>query len=500
MDVFMSSLGDAFSLVPMLLLIIGVIVGIIFGAIPGLTATMGVALAVPITFSLEPVAGILLLVGIYVGGISGGLIGATLLGIPGTPSSVATTFDAFPMAKKGEPVRALGIAIVASLIGGILSFIVLVTISPIISRYAVKMGPYEYAALTFFALTLISVLSKGNMIKGITAGILGIAISLVGFAPIDSTARFTFGMNELKGGISLLPLIMGLFAISQIFIDIKAGEKKSEINFKVSGLGISLKEFFGNTWNMIRSSLIGIGFGILPGMGSGASNIVAYAQAKNASKKSENFGKGEAEGIFASESANNASIGGALIPLLSLGIPGDTVTAILLGGLMVHGIQPGPLLFKTNPDIVYIVFISFAVAMLLVFLFQMGGMRLFPKILMIPAKYLYSFLIVMTVVGAYASNYMLFDIWMMLGFGVVGYILMKNNYPIAPMILGFVLGPLFEKYLRRGMMSSDSMAEFITRPVSAIFIIAALICIFFTLYKEIKGAKAMKQKDSSLAS
>jgi putative tricarboxylic transport membrane protein len=490
LDLIIASFADVFSPISFLLLTGGIIIGTIFGAIPGLTATMGVALFVPITFSLDPVTGLLLLLGIYIGGVSGGLISATLLGIPGTPSSVATTFDAYPMAKNGQPVRALGIGIVASLVGGFLSFIVLITISPFISRFAVKMGPFEYFSLTLLALTLISILSKGNMVKGITAGVLGIAISLIGFAPIDGTARFTFDIMELKAGISLLPLIMGLFAITQILLDIKAGEGKQEMNFKVSGLGLSVKEFFENSWNMLRSSLIGIGFGILPGMGSGASNIVAYAQAKQSSKRSENFGKGEAEGIFASESSNNAAVGGALIPLLTLGIPGDTVTAILLGGFMIHGIQPGPLLFKTNPDIVYVIFIGFAVAIILVFLLQMFGMRLFPRILMIPKNYLFSSLLVMTVVGAFATKNITFDIWVMLAFGAIGYILIKNNFPMPPLILGFVLGPLCETYLRRALMSSDSMLDFFTKPVSGLFLVIALLLVLYTLIKELKATQA----------
>ncbi|MCM3709139.1 tripartite tricarboxylate transporter permease [Sporosarcina luteola] len=485
----LSTVMNSFSAMTFILLFFGVIVGLIFGSIPGLTATMGVALFIPVTFSLDPASGLFLLLGVYVGGISGGLVAATLLGIPGTPSSIATTFDAFPMSKNGEPARALGIGIIASLIGGVLSFVVLVTIAPVISKMAVKMGPAEYFSLTFFALMLISILSKGNMIKGISAGVIGIALSLIGFAPIDGTARFTFGNINLKSGIDLLPLIMGLFAISQILIEVQSETKKESILFKVRGLGVSIKEIIANGWNIIRSSLIGIGFGILPGMGSGASNIVAYAQAKQASKTPEKFGKGTPEGIWAAETANNASVGGALIPLITLGIPGDTVTAILLGGFMIHGIQPGPLLFKTNPDIIYIVYIGFALAMLITFFVMMFGMKLFPHILRIPPKFLYSFLLVMTVVGAYSTNYSIFDIWVMLLFGVIGYIMMKNDYPIAPLILGFVLGPLCEQYLRRALMSSGSVMEFFTRPVSAIFLLIALVLFIYTLYKEISGAK-----------
>ncbi|WP_421617061.1 tripartite tricarboxylate transporter permease [Brevibacillus sp. TJ4] len=486
MDYMFSAMLDVFSPVSLLFMLGGVIIGTIFGAIPGLTSTMGVALFVPITFGLDPVSGILLLIGVYYGGVSGGLVSATLLGIPGTPSSIATTFDAFPMAKQGEPVRALGIGITASFIGGIFSFLALITISPIVSRYAVMMGPFEYAALTVFALTLIVVLSKGNLIKGIASGLVGIAIAMIGFSPIDGTARFTFDVTALKAGISLLPLIMGLFALSQIHHEIRSGQKQSEMNLKVSGLGISLGELLGNTWNLVRSSLIGIGFGILPGLGSGSSNLVAYAQAKQASKDPESFGKGNPAGIYASESSNNAAVGGALIPMLTLGIPGDTVTAIMLGGFMIHGIQPGPLLFTSNPDIVYTVFIGFLVAIIMVFLLQMFGMRLFPKILNVPANYLYPILLVLTVVGAYTTNSTMFDVWVMLVFGAVGYFMMQNNYPIAPLILGFVLAPILETYTRRALMYSGNVLDFFTRPVSAIFLSLALIMLIITIIKEYK--------------
>ena len=486
MEVFLSSLADVFSPVILLLMVLGVIVGTIFGAIPGLTATMGVALFVPVTFGLDPISGLALLIGIYLGGVSGGLISATLLGIPGTPSSIATTFDAFPMARNGEPVRALGIGITASFVGSLLSFIALISLSPLIARLAVKMSPFEYFSLTFFALTLIAVLSKGNFLKGVTAGMVGLALSLVGFAPIDGTARFTFGTVDLKAGISLLPLIMGVFAISQIMQEIKNGPNSVEMNFKVNGLGITFREFVANGWNMLRSSLIGIGFGILPGLGSGTSNLVAYAQAKQASKNPERFGKGNPEGIYASESANNAAVGGALIPMLTLGIPGDTVTAIMLGGFMIHGIQPGPLLFDSNPDIVYTVFVSFFLSTVLVFLLQMVGMRLFPRILGLPHHYLYSILLVMTVIGAYTNDNSTFDIWVMLFFGLLGYFMMQYNYPIAPLILGFVLGPLAETYLRRALMFSGSALDFLTRPVSALFIILALVILVYTAVKEIR--------------
>src|SRR5699024_2371643 len=328
------------------------------------------------------------------------------------------------------------------------------------------------------------------IIKGITSGFIGLSIALIGFAPIDRSQRFTFGNINLGSGIELLSLILGLFGIYIILISVKEKEKNTEINFKVKGLGVSLKEFFNNTWNMIRSSIIGIGFGILPGMGSGISNIISYAQAKQSSKNPEEFGQGSPEGIYASETSNNASIGGALVPLLALGIPGDTVTAILLGGFVIQGIQPGPLLMQQNPGVVQAVYIAFLLSIIVVFLLQLFGMRLFPLILKIPKNYLFGILVVLSAVGAFSDSNNTFDIWVMLVFGVIGYVLMRNNYPIAPLFLVYILGPLFETYLRRALMNSpNGMLGFLTHPIAAILVIITFIVIIRTFYKEFKEYK-----------
>lgn len=257
MDVLLSSISEVFTPFVILLMVLGVFIGLIFGTVPGLTSTMGMALFVPFTFTLEPIQGISFLICLHLGGVSGGLVASTLLGIPGTPSSIATTFDAYPMAKNGEPVRALGIGVVASLVGGLLSFIALTTVSPLISRFAVQMGPFEFFALIFFALSLLAVLAQGSMLKGITAGFIGLAIGMIGFAPVDGLERYTFGVLELKGGISLLPLIMGLFAIAQILSEIRAGDQRKDMNFSVRGIGIKFAEFFANKWNLLRSSSLG---------------------------------------------------------------------------------------------------------------------------------------------------------------------------------------------------------------------------------------------------
>src|SRR5690625_4604993 len=492
MELFFTNFIEVLHPISLLILTCGIIFGLVFGSIPGLTATMGVALLLPITFGLSPMDGILLLIGVYMGGVSGGLVAASLLGIPGTPSSIATTFDAYPMSKKGHPVRALSIGILASFIGGLFSFIVLVTISPIISRWAVKMSSFDFAALIILALTLIAVLSTGNMVKGIASGIIGMMIALIGFAPIDGTERFTFGYLPLTAGIDLLPLIMGLFAITVIHTEVESGLSQGGPLMKVKGFAVSLKELASNTVNLIRSCLIGVALGILPGMGSGASNLIAYAQAKQSSKTPEKFGKGSAEGIYAAESANNASVGGALVPMLTLGIPGDSVTAILIGGFLIHGIQPGPLLFTNDAEIVNIVFIGFLLSIILVFLIQLFGIRIFPKILEIPKHFLYPMLLVMTVVGSFSMSHRIFDIWIMLFFGLIGFVMVKNNFPMAPMILGFVLGPMFETYFRRATMSSSSAMDIFSYPMTIIFLLCAVFIIVYTFIKEFRLARNKK--------
>ncbi|GAK01572.1 LOW QUALITY PROTEIN: tricarboxylate transport membrane protein TctA [Geomicrobium sp. JCM 19055] len=490
MDVLLSSISEVFTPFVILLMVLGVFIGLIFGTVPGLTSTMGMALFVPFTFTLEPIQGISFLICLHLGGVSGGLVASTLLGIPGTPSSIATTFDAYPMAKNGEPVRALGIGIVASLVGGLLSFIALITVSPLISSFAVQMGPFEFfCTYLFLALSLLAVLAQGSMLKGITAGFIGLAIGMVGFAPVDGLERYTFGVLELKGGISLLPLIMGLFAIAQILSEIRAGDQRKDMNFSVRGIGIKFAEFLANKWNLLRSSLIGIAFGILPGLGSGTSNLVAYAQTKQASKDKKKFGKGAPEGIYASESANTAATGGSLIPMLTLGIPGDTVTAILLGGFMIHGIQPGPLFFAENRDIVNVVFIAFFRRYFSCSAFSVFAMRFFTRVLMVPKEYLFPVILVLCFIGAFATNTSSFDIGVMLFFGVVGYILLRSRFPIAPLILGFILGPLLETYLRRAMSTGD-VTDFFTKPFSAIFIIIGLACVVYTLIHEVRSKKS----------
>ncbi|WP_138466188.1 tripartite tricarboxylate transporter permease [Poseidonocella sp. HB161398] len=459
-------------------------IGLCFGALPGLNAMMAVVIMLPLTYVLSPAAGLAVLIAAYVGGISGGLVSAALMRIPGTPSSVATTFDAFPLARQGKAVKALGTGIVASFIGGVISLAILIAFAPAISRVAVRFGPFEYTAMTALALTLVGALAGRNMVKGLLAALLGLALSLIGFAPIDGTPRFTFGQMDMMAGIGLVPFMIGLFAIPQLITEALSPPNRPKLDVTERGIGVTFAELRANAGNILRSSLIGTGIGVLPGIGGGASNLVAYAAARKRSKTPERFGTGAVEGIYASESANNASIGGALLPLLTLGIPGDAVTAMLIGGFQIHGLQPGPLLFRNQPDVITAIYAAFLISALMVLIVQLTTIRIFPRVLLTPKRFLVPVLLVLSVIGAYGADSRAFDIWIMLGVGLLGFGLEKMNFPLAPMVLGFVLGPILEQNLRRAMIYSDgTLTPFLTQPVAAACTLACAAVILLNLWQ-----------------
>lgn len=487
-DLILHGVTNVLSPQILLLVTVGVAVGIVFGAVPGLTAVMAIALSLPMTYGLGPAAGLSLLVALYVGATSGGLISAILLKIPGTPSSIATTFDGAPMMEKGEGAKALGLGIVFSFIGTILSIVALMFIAPYLARAALSFGPHEYFSIAIFSLTLIATLSSGSMTKGIFSGVAGFAISTVGIAPVEATRRFTFGFVELNAGFSILTVLVGMFAIAEI---IKVAETTKlpgrvavPMSVKIKGFGFSVREFFSHIPNALRSSFIGISIGILPGIGAGTSNIISYIVAKNQSKTPEAFGKGAPGGIVASESANNAGIGGAMIPLLTLGIPGDAVTAILLGGLMIHGIQPGPMLFITQGDLVYTIFAALVLAAILMLVLEFWGLRIFIRLLAIPKHILLPVIVLLCAVGAFGLASRIFDIWTILGFGILGYAFVKAGMPTAPFIIGFILGPMAETNFRRALqLAQGDATSFLTNPISGTFLAIAALSIAWQIYR-----------------
>jgi putative tricarboxylic transport membrane protein len=470
------------------LLVAGSLIGILFSALPGLNATLGVAVMLPLTFSLQPGSGIGFLTSIYIGAMCGGLFAATLLRIPGNASSIATTFDGYPLAQKGQPVKALATGVWANFVGGILGLIALVAFAPVIARFALAFGPFEMTSLTIMATMLVVSLAQGAMIKGLLAALLGMACGLVGFAPIDGTARYTFDVTELTGGFGVVPVIVGLFAIAQILREVHRAAPKVALDLHVRGAGVTRAEVRANLWNMFRSSAIGVWIGVLPGIGASASSIVAWAMAKRASREPGSFGKGNVAGIWASETSNNANVGGSLLPLLTLGIPGDAVTALMIAGFMIHGLQPGPLLFREHSGIVADIYASYLVSTIAVLLFQLATLRIFPRILLVPHHYLLPVMLTLTVIGAYAADNQTFDVWVMFGFGALALVLERYGFSLAAFVLGFLLGPILELNLRRALTYEDGdLTPFLTRPISATMLALTAVALGFILFRQRRG-------------
>lgn len=481
-------------------ILVGVFIGIIFGSIPGLTATMAIVMFLPLTYTMTPLQGVSTLVALYVGGISGGLISAILLNIPGTPSSIATCFDGRPLALKGQAGKALGVGVVFSFCGTILGLIVLVLVAPLLASLAIKFGPYEYCTLALLALSLVISLTGRDLVKGLISGLLGVMLATVGLAPIDSAKRFTFGFTELNAGFALLTLLIGLFAITEV---IKAAEDvrnpiKAEIesNVKIKGFGFSWKEFISQKWNMFRSSIIGIIIGILPGIGGAISGMLSYTTAKNQSKYPEKFGTGIIDGVVASETANNAGIGGAMIPMLTLGIPGDAATAMLLGGLMVHQIAPGPLIFDKNGPEVFGIFFALGISAIAMLFIELFGIKVFIRVLKVPKYLLMPIIIILCIIGAFGNANRIFDVWSVLIFGVMGYVLLKAKIPHVPMILGFILGPIFELNFRRAFQHAQfEPMGFFSHPIAIFFFVFTIVVVIYSLIRQRKEAKSILISD-----
>lgn len=466
----------------LLLGVAGSIVGIIFGAIPGLSGTTAMALLLPISFGMNAYSGIIFLGSTYVGAVSGGLIASILIGIPGTTSSVATTYDGYPMALNGQAVKALGIGIVSSFIGTVGSTIVAILFCPLIAGLAIKLGPWEIFSLCFCAIILVVTISKGDMWNGLIASLFGITLSCIGFSPIDGAKRFSFGIKTILSGINTTGLVLGFFALCTIC---KNYAQKKTVNppvdnTELKGFGITLKELWQNKLLILKSFLIGLWIGFLPGMGSGLSNQVAYASARSSSKHPETFGKGNPEGVYASEVSNNASVGGAIIPMVALGIPGDTPSSILLGGLIIHGLEPGPLLLSTSPVFVYVFFGIILLGAIITLILQMFGMKAFPKILKIPYHYLFSAIAVICFAGAFSTTMSINNCGLMIAIALIGLFFSFAELPSASFILGFILGPMLEQNLRKGLTYSDKgFLTFLTRPISGILLFVAVASLFW---------------------
>jgi putative tricarboxylic transport membrane protein len=476
---------------PILLIIGGVVIGILVGATPGLNASAGVALLLPFTFTMDPAMGIVLLCALYSAAEYGGSITAITINTPGTPAAVATTFDGYQFTKKGQPGKALGASIVASTCGGMFSTIALIVLGVPLAEFALKFGPAEYFALGIFGLTIIASLSSRNYIKGFVAACIGLIIETVGMDPFTAYPRFTFGRMELLEGFSLIPALLGLFAISEVFkLMEEVIKEKITFDYKSSLKLPTLKEYKGLAPTILRGSIIGTFIGAMPGAGATIASLISYDQAKRAAKNPDDFGKGELRGVAAPESANNASVGGALIPLLTLGIPGSATTAILIGGLMMHNIQPGPMLFEKNPEIVFSLFASLFLANFFMLVLGLGGTKIWARVNSIPRNILIPSIMGISIVGSYSIGNSLFDVGVMIAFGILGYILHKFNFPPAPIVLSMVLGFIIESSARRAILQSGGdYLVFFKHPISAFLLMLALVSALYPIIKDIKARR-----------
>ncbi|MGI9373980.1 MAG: tripartite tricarboxylate transporter permease [Hyphomicrobiales bacterium] len=495
MEVIFQAIGEIATIQTLALMALGAIAGLISGAIPGFTIAMAVVLTLPFTFSMSASQGIATMIGVFVGGLSGGLMSGILIGIPGTPSSVATTFDGFPMAREGRPGLALGIGVWASFFGGIISTVLLVAVAPQLARIGLEFQPWDYFALVFFALTITASLAGKNLVKGLIAGVIGLLIASVGEEDINGVSRFDFGSEYLQEGFAFLPVLIGLFAFSRLMTDVRDRETATKNLMEMGDVDIRIEhrkaiaEVLKRWGNLIRSSCIGVFTGILPAAGSSISNILAYDQAKKASKTPEKFGTGFADGIVAPEAANNATAGGSLITMMALGIPGDIITAVMLGALLIHDVVPSPSFINEQPVLAYSIFIAFFFANFLVLFLQSIALRLFVLVTKVQLYVLAAIILAYCGIGVFALNNIVNDMWTLLLFGLVGYVMRNLGFPLAPIILGVVLGPIAEKWLARALAISTDMTLFVTQPWSLFFVILSVFSMAFGLYQRDRGIK-----------
>ena len=494
-DNVLAAFDTIFATKTLLLMAVGVAGGLIAGAIPGFTIAMAVVLTLPFTFSMPPEQGLATMVSVLVGGLSGGLMAGILTGIPGTPSSVATTFDGFPMARKGQPGLALGIGVWSSFFGGIFSAICLMTLAPQLARIGLEFHPWDYFMLVMFALTITASLAGKHLVKGLIAGAVGLLVRTVGEDEAAGMARFDFGSDALLSGFDFIAVLIGLFAFSQLLSDVRdpvtAKQSLSErgtINVKIEHRQ-ALKEIAKRWTVVVRSATIGVFTGILPGAGGSVANILAYDQAKKASKEPEKFGTGTPEGIIAPESSNNAVEGGALITLMALGIPGDVTAAVMLGALLIHDVIPSPNFISDNPVLAYSIFTAFFIATFMMIAMQSLMLRVFVLVTRIRMYMLASLILGFCGIGVFALNNVTFDLWTLVWFGIVGFMMRQLGFPLAPMILGVVLGNIAELNLARALAITTDLSPFVTRPWSLFFLIVALFSAGFPLFQKHRGEK-----------
>ena len=500
MDIFLPAFLNIVDPTTLIFMTIGVGAGLLAGSIPGFTIAMAIVLTLPFTFSMPPAQGLATMISVLVGGLSGGLMSGILTGIPGTPSSVATTFDGFPMARNGEPGLALGIGVWSSFCGGIISAVLLVLFAPQLAAVGLEFQPWDFFMLVMFALTVTASLAGSHLIKGLIAGAAGLLIRTVGEDDAVGVGRFDFGSDYLLTGFDFIAVLIGLFAFSQLLSDLrnpetarKALSDQKQIRVKIEhrrAIGILIK----NWVVVIRSALIGMFTGILPGAGGSIANILAYDQAKKAAKDDSNFGKGDPRGIIAPEASNNAVEGGALTPLMALGIPGDITAAIMLGALLMHDIVPGPTFISDEPVLASSIYIAFFLANFIMIGMQSGVLRIFVLVTRIKTYVLATGILTFATIGVFALHNSAEDIWTLFFFGILGFFMRQSGFPLAPMILGVVLGDIAELNLARALAIDSDPMLFLTRPWSLFFTIIALFSVLFPIYQKHRNSGSMLEK------
>lgn len=477
-----TALALVFTFETIFALFAGVLIGTIIGAIPGMTVTMGVALTLPFTFSMHPVTGILLLLGVYKGGIYGGSITAILIKTPGTPAASCTVLDGYPMSQNGQARKALDMALYASCVADFISNLSLILFAGFLASFALRFGPPEFFTLIVFSLTIIAGISSDNMAKGLISAGLGLLLATVGLDLVYGTNRFVFGEVELMAGLNFIPVLIGLFALPEIINHYTKRRGSSDHIQSLGGGHATFAEFRRCLKSIIRGSAIGVVLGAIPGIGGAPSAFLSYSEARRTSPTPERFGKGEIEGVAASEAGNNGVAGSTMIPLLALGVPGDVVTAVILGAFMIHGLRPGPLLFQENIELVYGLFIGIMMSSVFLFIVGKSSIRLFSRVSQIPNDILFPIVLVLCVYGGYAVNNTLFDILVMIIVGLLGFGMLRANVPAAPFLIAFVLGPLLEDNFRQALLlSGGSLDIFFRNGICILFWALTALSVFLIL-------------------
>ena len=463
---------------------LGTFFGILLGALPGISSTMALAVLLPISFAMDANHAMMFLMGIFSGSVYGGSISAILINIPGTPGAIVTQMDGYPMGRNGRAGEALTYALLASTIGGVIGWLLLVILAPLVAAAALQFRSPEYAAVTFFGLTMLAYASPGSTFKGLIGGVIGLLLATVGLDAITDVSRFDFGVPALQAGISIIPVAVGIFGLAEILRNIETGAPKFEAIRAISRLFPPWREAV-RLWPIcLRGSAIGAFVGAIPAAGSAIAVTVAYAQEKRMSKTPERFGTGIPEGVVAPESANNACVGGALIPMMTLGIPGDSMTAVLIGALLIHGLRPGPALFSDHADFVAVVYVSLLLAIVFTVVIALAGIRYIARILQAPKNVLMVGIAILCVVGSYAVQNSIFDVIVMIAAGFVGYVMSRVGMPVAPVVFGLILGPILEENVRRTLIVSGDWMVFLTRPISLALILISVAALIYPALRE----------------